>query len=327
LTSPILDLSYRNYDGPMEPPSHRWWAIAKVSILSAFRKKSFWVLTVVSGLWYGIVMIIFYFADNIAGGIRGGGGGDVPSLPDATASLFNQVHWNEIFLHAFSRAQLWYFAIALLIGVGTIANDMRANALLVYLSKPCTKLDYIIGKWVGIFVPITIAAAIPAFFFYGYCFMSYRSNGFLHDPWLFARLIPLVIAPGIFYASLSLGISSMFKQGRVAGATFAGLFFFTYFFTVAMGGLHFSVAQSGSKVPVVDTLYYASVDGVMIGLAKDILRTDGSQPVPFMPAVRQFGLNIVPPPNGVLFGVILLGLCAASIALAWSRVRAVEVVG
>jgi ABC-2 type transport system permease protein len=132
--------------------------------------------------------------------------------------------------------------------------------------------------------------------------------------------------PGIFYGSIALGISSMFKQGRVAGATLAGLFFFTYFFTLAMGGIHFSMRSSASSVPIVDTLYYASVDGLMIGLAKVLLGTDGSQPVPFMPSGGGRMLNIVPAPNGLLFTVVLIAISVGAILIAWSRVRAVEVV-
>jgi hypothetical protein len=114
----------------------------------------------------------------------------------------------------------------------------------------------------------------------------------------------------------------------VAGATFAGLFFFTYFFTVAMGGIHMGM-DSGQKVPIVDTLYYASVDGVMIGLAKVFLGTDGSQPIPLVPTGRgggQMAINVVPPPSGLLFGFVLLAISVVAIMIAWSRVRAVEVV-
>ena len=50
-SSPIADLSYRNYDGPLEPPISRWWPIARVGILKAFKNKWFWVVSIFSGLW------------------------------------------------------------------------------------------------------------------------------------------------------------------------------------------------------------------------------------------------------------------------------------
>src|SRR5579862_2031588 len=259
VSSPILDLSYRNYDGPLEPPIYRWWAIARVSISTAFGNKWYWTCLIGSGFWYLILMIIFYFVDSFAGTIPGGrfGSSGLNSAAAAT-TLFKQVKWDEQFLHAFSMGQLWFFIIALIIGVGTIANDNRANALLVYLSKPCTKVDYIVGKWLGIFVPMLVAAAIPTLFFYGYCFMSYRTEGFLDDPWLLVRLLVLIFVPATLHSSLCLGISSLFKQGRVAGATYAGLYFFTLFFTKAMGAIHFISQGQGGSSGLVDNLYYFS---------------------------------------------------------------------
>src|ERR1044072_1488639 len=174
--SPIADLSYRNYDGPLEPPLYRWWPIARTSMLRAFKNKWFWILSVLSGAWYMILMIIFYFIDSFAlQTVQQRGVSGVVDPAQASAMLFRQVKWNDMFLHAFSIGQMFFLFIALLIGIGSIANDNRANALLVYLSKPCTRLDYIIGKWLGIFIPMVIAVSIPTFFFFSYCFMSYRS--------------------------------------------------------------------------------------------------------------------------------------------------------
>lgn len=325
--SPIADLSYRNYDGPLEPPIARWWAIARVAILDAFKKKSFWVLTVLGGGWYLILMIVFYFVDSFANTmVPNRGGRQIIDPTQAAATMFKQVKWDEQFLHAFSIGQLMFFIVALLIGVGTVANDNRANALLVYLSKPCTKLDYVIGKWVGIFVPTAVAVAIPTLFFYGYCFMSYRQYGFLDDPWLIFRLLLLIVIPAVFHASVALGISSMFRQGRTAGATYAGLFFFTLFFTKAMGAVHFVLGEQGSATSLVDNLFYFSVDGVQIGLAKVILHSDGGQLFPFAGPGMNMAKFAVPAPNGLLMICAYLFVCAAFVLLASTRIRAVEVV-
>ena len=38
-SSPIADLSYRHYDGPLNAPVARWWSIAKMTIQVAIKKK------------------------------------------------------------------------------------------------------------------------------------------------------------------------------------------------------------------------------------------------------------------------------------------------
>jgi ABC-2 type transport system permease protein len=328
MTSPIADLSYRNYDGPLDPPIYRWWAIAKASMRLAIKKKGFWIWSAVSAWWYLALIFIFYFADNLGGQIQGLAGRNQMTPEQAAATLFGQVHWKDQFLHAFSYGQLLFFILALLIGVGAIANDNRANALLVYLSKPCTKLDYVVGKWLGIFIPITIVVGAPMLLFYGYCLMSYRQYGFTQDPWLILKLLLIIPIPGIVHASVALGISSMFKQGRVAGAAYAGLYFFTLFFTKAMQVVHLVGSDHGrsSAPPLVDSLFYFSIDGVQIGAAKSILGTDGGFPFPFGgPPRGTAGFAIAAPPVILMLAVCIL-ICGISILVAWSRVRAVEVV-
>ena len=213
-------------------------------------------------------------------------------------------------------------------GAGTIANDNRAKALLVYLSKPCSKLDYVIGKWLGIFVPMTFVTAVPAFVFYAYCLMSYRSAGFwTQDPWLIVQLVGIVLIPGIAYSSISLAISSLFQQGRLAGGVFAGFYFISYFVTLAMEGAYVSMVLGGNTPPaVVKSLYYCSVDGIQIALAKIILHTDGSPKLPLPMGAGNPAHFIVPEPSALIFVPAFFLICGLSILLAWSQIRAVEVV-
>lgn len=320
MASPIADLSYRHYDGPLEPPAHRWWAIARASMRLSLKKRGFWLWASFSAWFYVLLLAIFFFVDTFT-----------PSVPGQKNPILQQVVWKDQFLNAFSMGQLFFFILALMIGVGTIANDNRANALLVYLSKPCTKTDYIIGKWLGIFLPITLVTAVPTLVFYLYCVLTYRDFGFLtEDPRLIFRLMGMVLVSGFVHASLSMGISSLFSQGRLAGATYAGLYFFTLFFTTAMDITSDVLQQGGKPVPgIVNNLYYASVDGIQIGMAKAILGTDGSAPFlqgggggrrPITP------LSVPAPDFWIMFGIVG-GLCALAILVAWTRVKAVEVVG
>jgi len=320
-SSPIADLSYRNYDGPLEPPINRWWAIAKMSIRLSLKKKGFWVWAVLSGYWYMILLAVFYFVDAQASVVSG-----------KQNPFFANLVWKDQFLNGFAIGQLLLFVLALLIGAGAIANDNRANALLVYLSKPCSKLDYVVGKWLGIFIPITAVTAVPTLLFYAYCLMSYRSYGFVtQDPWLIVKLFGMILIPGFFHASAALGISSLFQQGRLAGATYAAFYFFGIFFTkamqsiIVMSGLN-DITGSGSSAPAfVKNLYYCSVDGIQIAVAKVILHTDGSPPLAGPgPAAK---LGVVPAPSGWIFIPAFFAICGLFMLLAWSRIRAVEVVG
>ena len=320
--SPILDLSYRHYDGPLEAPVQRWWAIAKMSMRLAIKKKGFWIWSALSGYWYVILITIFYFIDVLSQNTQ------------AVEAFFAQIKWKDQFLNAFSISQLLLFIIALLIGIGSIANDNRANALLIYLSKPCSKVDYLIGKWLGIFIPIVIVTVVPTLLFFIYGMLSFRNYGFLsQDPLMIVRLLAMCLISGFFHASVCLGISSMSNQGRMAGAAYAGVYFVGLFFTKAMQIIHAVMWRPGEgrQAPgLVNSLYYMSIDGTQIGMAKLVLGTDGSMLInPNGPG--RGPRNAFPPsieaPSIFLIGFLYFGICALALMIAWRKVRAVEVVG
>lgn len=317
MASPIADVSYRDYDGPLFPARYRWWVIAKQGIMLASKKRNLQVLSFVSA-WYYVAMIIVLFFVN-----QGGTGGDMRSR--AMESIMKQVIWKDQFLHGFSFAQLPLLLVTLILGAGAIANDNRSRALLVYLSRPCTKLDYLIGKFVGIFVPIFVILAVPTILFYAYCALSFNQYGFLRDaPYLLPQMLVVIVVSAAFHAGLVLAVSAMFDQGRVAGATYAAMYFITNFFTVAMA---ITWASADGKAPgPVKHLFYGSIDGLQIGFCKALLDTSGSRP--FVGSQKGTEAQLpVPPPPMMAISLIILALIVGSAFLTWRRIRAVEVVG
>lgn len=330
--SPIADLSYRHYDGPLESPAGRWWSIAKMTMKMATKKRGFWGWSIASAWWYIILLAVFWFADNVLGGAANSG-----------SSIFlKQIIWKDQFIHAFSFSQMLLMVVALLVGAGTIANDNRSNALLVYLSKPCSRFDYIFGKWLGVFILITCVSLVPMLTFYLYGYLSFQDYGFWSaSPWLFIRLIFVAMVAGSLHASLSLGVSSLFNQGRLAGATYAGLYFLSYIFTGILAGFNTAAVFNGSKAPfVIRQMFYCSIDGIQIGMAKLIVGTNGSPIFPGMNGgVGRRNGPRMNPDRPINFDDIIIGMPSASwivplflflvvsgFLLAWSRVKAVEVV-
>lgn len=322
MSSPIADFTYRDYEGSLASPRYRWWVIARNTIRQALRNRSFWVFTALGSWYYLIMIVIVFFTEQVAASVPIGG-------RNPSAQFLGQIVWKDQFLHGFSMGQLVFLIGALLIGAGSIANDNRANALLVYLSKPTSKLDYVFGKWFGVFVPLLIMMAIPTIVYWLWGALSYRDYGFLsRDPWLIVRLLAMMPLAAALHASLVVGISSLFNQGRLAGATYAGIYFITNFFTqlmviVRMNAIFAHGRGGGGQVdPIVEKLYYASVDGVLIGLAKGVIGTNGG---------AYFGIQnrqqvAVPAPALWAMLLIVVGLALGALLLAWRRVRAVEVV-
>jgi ABC-2 type transport system permease protein len=235
------------------------------------------------------------------------------------------IDWTAQFLHGFSFGQMFFMFIALIAGAGAIANDNRTNALLVYLSKPCTKQDYIIGKWVGVYVPVAFAMLMPSFFFYMFGALNYRDFGFISDdPWLPLRLVAAIAFGAALHTTLVLGVSSMFNQGRMASATYVGIYFITNMVTVFVGFILMEAHRDGggSIRSFAENLYYCSIDGISIGIAKIFFDLDS--PNLFMGEGGGFPVDR---PSPLLVFGLMIGLSALALRLIWKRVRAVEVVG
>ena len=65
------------------------------------------------------------------------------------------------FLDSFPQHVMVFF-ITVYVGSGLIANDRRANALQIYLSKPLTRAEYIFGKLAILMAFLALVTWLPA---------------------------------------------------------------------------------------------------------------------------------------------------------------------
>jgi ABC-2 type transport system permease protein len=153
------------------------------------------------------------------------------------------------------------------------------------------------------------------------------------------KLIFVSVASGAIHASLSIGVSSLFNQGRLASATYAGIYFMTYIFTQIINGVNVGAAFGGKKAPAfVQNLFYCSIDGLQIGMAKVIIGTNGSAILPGMGMAggnnRRRGNQPVVNPDDIIIHApsltmilpVFVFVVATGFLIAWSRIKAVEVV-
>ena len=68
----------------------------------------------------------------------------------------------ETFRQFLEQQQIFVFFITVYVGAGLIANDRRANALQIYLSKPLTRAEYIFGKLAILMTFLLLVTWVPA---------------------------------------------------------------------------------------------------------------------------------------------------------------------
>jgi ABC-2 type transport system permease protein len=308
-TGPIADVSYRNYAGPLHTRAARWWIVAVSGIRMLARKPGFWIVAALALLPYVVGGFLLYMESQ--GLLRGAG-----MLPEYPPDQKYAVH----FFGALRTQWLWLFVVALMIGAGSIAADNRTNALLVYLSKPLTKGDYLLGKWMSIFLTVYAVALLPAVVLYLFCLISFLDDGFFRNsPWLLARVVGASAVPAVVHASLLVGFSAWSKTPRIAGAAYAALYLVGNTISFAIWLIRYRGDQSEGIL-----VRHLSVQGLIEGLAQNIYALTLLVPT----GHRRRGFEIVAQDPPLLGVMLLLGGAAVllGIAAARARINAVEVI-
>jgi ABC-2 type transport system permease protein len=293
--TPIADLSYRNYDGPKTLDTARWWVITRNGLRVSFKKKSLWVLFALASLPY-LFLLFFLFMGTFGGEMMSDQLGDFRGL----------------LLGAYGSA-FWPLMIALMVGAGSIAADNRANALQVYLAKPVTKRDYLIGKWLAIFMVVFGAYFLPMFIVTSYQAFDTGIIDFMKTDGVIFGAMPILAAiPAVLHASLLVGLSAWNKTPWIVGVIYAGLYFFSTIFANIIAS-----AIDTSEVAEA-TLRHLSIEGIIAGIGQFILNTAPRSLTP--------GRMDDTMPSILTLLLVAAGLTLAGILLARARIRAVEVV-
>jgi ABC-2 type transport system permease protein len=207
---PIHDQGYRRYAGTRAAVGRGWAVITSSGVKSLFGKRAFVGLLLLA--WAPFVGRAFqiYFASNFA---------QTVSILAVKAETFRE------FL---DQQGPFVFFVTIYVGAGLIANDRRANALQVYLSKPLTRAEYVAGKLAILFLFLTGVTWVPAIALLLVQIMFAGSFAFLRDNIFLIPAITLFSLLQVLLASMTmLALSSMSKSSRFVGIMYAGLMIFT----------------------------------------------------------------------------------------------------
>ena len=190
VSSPIADLTYRNYDGPLLNRSIRWWVVTKALLEPLKKRVAYWLEAGAVFILYLGAGLLLYFTQTLTAGQN------LPGQAD------EHHRFAQTFMNLFNFTGILIFAATLSVGAAAISADTKANALMIYLSKPLTKGDYLLGKWVGTFAGIFFVSFAPALILWLFCLAAYLKDGFLsNEPLLLFRIIGACGAQAAIYAS------------------------------------------------------------------------------------------------------------------------------
>src|SRR5215475_11991411 len=141
---PIYDQSYRPYRGTLSPHTWRWTTIAKAGLAHYLSRKAFLVFLFVGFIPAIARGAIIWFAHQ--------------TTAAATLTTIDG-SWFRNFLETQGQFMM---LVCIWPGAVLIARDLRTNAIQLYLSKPLTRLDYVLGKFAVLAGIAAMLMPVPA---------------------------------------------------------------------------------------------------------------------------------------------------------------------
>jgi ABC-2 type transport system permease protein len=203
---PIYEQAYRKYEAREAARRVRFWPITREALRLVLAKRAFIGLMIVSSMFFVFRVGQVYL---------------VTRLPETGRVLPVD---GRLFGEFLNQQILFTVLIAIFGGAGLIANDLRTGAILVYLSRPLTRRDYILGK-LGVVMGLNLAVTLGlGLLLYA---ISVALAPELFMKWSLAWIAPAVVAHSLLISLtvslVTLAVSALSRSARVAGLGLAAL--------------------------------------------------------------------------------------------------------
>ena len=210
---PIHDQSYRHWEGQLKPYTYtRWWVITKAELKYLSQRKFVRLIVAIPPAIYILVHGVLIYVVN-----------QIPAAKfpwQIDAQFFSQ------FLLRIEPVPSGLFIglIGIFGGAGLIANDLKYNALQIYLSKPISWIDYLIGKFAAMFILLACLTLVPGvLLFIEHLFLVDDSTFIRENYWVAGSIFLyslIIIVPS---SLMILALSSLTSNSRYAAIGFGAI--------------------------------------------------------------------------------------------------------
>ncbi len=208
----VFKHAYKGYDGPLTPAWSRFLVLPRYAFEEMRRKRFYTIFSLFAMVVPLVNALIIYVEHNLSAlkmlQLR--------DLIEINARFFmNFLGWQSMLA----------FFLAAFVGPGLISPDLANNGLSLYLARPFSRAEYVLGKMSVLLILMSFMTWIPGLLLF-ILQASLEGNGWFGQN--------LRIAGAIFLASwiwilllslLSLALSAWVKWKPMAGALLFGVFF------------------------------------------------------------------------------------------------------
>ena len=211
----VYKKTYRPYEGSLTPSWKRFLVIPRYAFEDLHRSRFLTIFYLASFLYPLIAAIIIYVEHNV----------DALKLLNAQGAA-RLISIDEGFFMSFLG---WQGVLALFLGAfigpGQVSPDLTNNALSLYLARPFSRAEYLLGKLSVLWILMSLMTWVPGM-------LLFLLEGYLEgSAWMGKHAS---IAAGLFFGAwvwilvlslLALALSAWVKWKPAAGALVFGVFF------------------------------------------------------------------------------------------------------
>ena len=209
----VLERTYKRYAGRLAPEWSRFLIIPRHAFRDVFRSKIFtgiFVLSFVVPLVWAILIYLHHNVNALA----------IMQLPVAELVPIDAGSSNCSFQSRYNR-----FFLAMLIGPSQVSRDLTNNALPLYLCRPFSRTEYVVGKMSIVILLLSAITWVPGLILFS--LQSYLEGWtwFTQNLWIASAIFIGSLVWILLLALLTQTISAWVKWRVASRAALLGAFF------------------------------------------------------------------------------------------------------
>ena len=208
----VLERAYKPYIGPLSPQWSRFLIIPQHTLRGVFNSKLFTAFYVICFLPLLVEAVLIYLHHNVT------------ALAIMNLNARQLIPIDGSFFQTFVVVQgAFAFIVALLVGPPLVSRDLRNNALPLYLCRPFSRTEYVMGKMSVLLILLSWITWVPQLLMF--LFQSYL-EGFAwlkSNLWIASGIIIAGLVWTLLLALLSQTISAVVKWRIVASGVMLGM--------------------------------------------------------------------------------------------------------
>ena len=302
----VYEQTYKRYTGPLTPEWSRFLIIPRHAYRGVFKSKLFTAFFVICFVPLLIEAILIYLHHNVS------------ALGIMKLNIRELIPIDATFFQTFVNLQGGFaFFVALLVGPPLVSRDLHNNALPLYLCRPFSRTEYVLGKMSVVLILLSSITWIPQLLLF--LFQSYLEgfSWFVENLWLVSAIFVGSVVWILLLALISQAISALVKWRVVASGVILGVFFIPSVFGEFINFVF--MTHWGNLISLA-----ALMKNISAGLFGTFVRAAGTIRFEDLEGnVRE--IVVMEPPLWMCWGMLFL-VSAICLALLSRKVKAYEVV-